>query len=608
MKGGPFGRYRLQELLGHGGMGEVWRAYDTATKRVVAIKVLPEHLARDGEFQRRFRREAEAAARISNPHIIPIHDYGEINGRLYVNMRLIEGRDLAEVLRRGPLEPGRAVRIIEQVASALHAAHRTGLVHRDVKPSNVLIDEDDFAYLIDFGIARALDETRLTSTGGLVGTMLYMAPERLGKDPAEDARADIYALACVLYECLTGEPPFDAANMAGLVLAHVNTPPPRPSVGRPAVPAEFDQIIRKGMAKDPNQRYVTTIELARAAHDAVITFVSDPMSATEIAPQRSAAGDSTSPPDQTLPAEKPLPPRGIMPTSAPTLPATPSVPLPSNSSVHGPTRRDPNALTLPDSTRRPEADASSPFTRSSTRRRAAIFTVLTFLGVVAVIFVSSAVVGNQRAPGPSPGADFDAPATVKQAADVMSKVTGMHVSLTVEGAVPNLAVTKLDGDVSSTPQTTATGTATLTVGRSNVDSKFVYVDNHLYSDVADPGKHFTDYGIGASICDVSTLLDPNRGLANILEHLQNPAVAGSEDINGVATNKITGKSNNDDVATLAGSRLNAADAPPTPTNVWIASDGSYQLVKIEFTPVQDGTMTMTMSEWGKEVTANRPPF
>ncbi|CAM3412359.1 hypothetical protein BST27_29645 [Mycobacterium intermedium] len=208
--------------------------------------------------------------------------------------------------------------------------------------------------------------------------------------------------------------------------------------------------------------------------------------------------------------------------------------------------------------------------------------------------------------GSSTPANIDAAATVKQAADVMSKVTGMHVSLTVKGAVPNLAVTKLDGDVSSTPHTTATGTATLTVGKDDVDSKFVYVDNHLYSDVADPGKHFTDYGNGASIYDVSTLLDPKRGLANILEHLQNPAVAGSEDINGVGTTKITGKSNNDDVATLAGSRLNAADAPPTPTTVWIASDGSYHLVKIEFIPVQNGTITMTLSEWGKQVTATKP--
>lgn len=213
---------------------------------------------------------------------------------------------------------------------------------------------------------------------------------------------------------------------------------------------------------------------------------------------------------------------------------------------------------------------------------------------------------NSGKGGSTTPANVDAAATVKQAADAMSKVTGMHLSLTVKGSVPNLAVTKLDGDVSSTPQTAANGTATLTVGKDNVDSKFVYVDGHLYSDVADPGNKFTDYGNGASIYDVSTLLDPKRGLANILAHLQNPAVAGSDKIDGVDATKITGKSSNDDVATLAGSALSAADAPPTPTTVWIASDGSYHLVKIEFTPVQNGTITMTLSDWGKQVTATKP--
>jgi serine/threonine kinase PknH len=156
VEGTPFGRYRLIELLGRGGMGEVWRAHDTATNRIVAIKLLPPHLAQDDTFVQRFRREAEAAAQLNSPHVIPIHDYGEIDGRLFVNMRLIEGRDLQEILADGPLEPARAVRIVEQVAKALHVAHRSGLVHRDVKPSNILLDEDDFAYLIDFGIARTL--------------------------------------------------------------------------------------------------------------------------------------------------------------------------------------------------------------------------------------------------------------------------------------------------------------------------------------------------------------------------------------------------------------------------------------------------------------------
>jgi len=196
VRGTPFGRYRLVELLGRGGMGEVWRAYDTVTDRIVAIKVLPAHLFEDEEFQRRFRREAHAAARLNHPHVIPIHDYGEIDGRLYVDMRLIEGRDLQTVLDEGPLGPTRAVRIIEQVAKALNAAHKIGLVHRDVKPSNILLDEDDFAYLIDFGIARSANQPKLTSTGAPIGTWAYMSPERMRAGEV-DARADIYALACV---------------------------------------------------------------------------------------------------------------------------------------------------------------------------------------------------------------------------------------------------------------------------------------------------------------------------------------------------------------------------------------------------------------------------
>jgi serine/threonine-protein kinase len=242
-------------------MGEVWRAHDTVTDRVVAIKLLPAQYSSDPTYQQRFRREAQAAARLNSPHVIPIYDYGDIDGRLFVCMRLIEGRDLHAELTSGPLPPARAVRIIEQVAKALHAAHRVGLVHRDVKPHNILLDQDDFAYLIDFGIARATDDTRMTGTGNAIGTFQYMAPERLGDSP-DDARADIYALACVLYECLTGQPPFPGSNMASLVAAHLNTPPPQPSTARTDLPAQLDDVVARGMAKNPDHRYGTTVELA----------------------------------------------------------------------------------------------------------------------------------------------------------------------------------------------------------------------------------------------------------------------------------------------------------------------------------------------------------
>jgi serine/threonine-protein kinase len=276
VEGTPFGRYRLIELLGRGGMGEVWRAHDTATNnRTVAIKLLPPQLAADRTFVARFRREADAAAGLNNPHIIPIHTYGEIDGRLYVDMRLVEGRDLEQVVAGGPLEPGRAVRIVEQVAKALHAAHKIGLVHRDVKPSNILLDEDDFAYLIDFGIARGADETGLTGSGSIIGSWHYMSPERLQAGEV-DARSDVYALACVLYECLTGNTPYPGNNTEQQVTAHLMVPPPRPSSTDPHVPATFDAVIATGMAKDPGLRYATTVELARAAREAITTPLAPP--------------------------------------------------------------------------------------------------------------------------------------------------------------------------------------------------------------------------------------------------------------------------------------------------------------------------------------------
>jgi serine/threonine protein kinase len=197
VEGTPFGRYQLIELLGRGGMGEVWRAHDTAIDRTVAPKMLLPHFAQDPEYDKRFRREAHAAARLNDPHVVPIYDVGEIDGRLYVTMRLINGVDLQTLLDSGPLEPARAVHIIEQIASALHSAHQAGLVHRDVKPSNILLTHNDFAYLIDFGIARATGDTALTSANTTIGTWAYMAPERFNTGQSAPS-SDIYALACWL--------------------------------------------------------------------------------------------------------------------------------------------------------------------------------------------------------------------------------------------------------------------------------------------------------------------------------------------------------------------------------------------------------------------------
>ena len=272
---GPrFGPYILTAVLGRGGMGVVYRAFDTVKGRRVALKVLIPELAADRAYQDRFRRESKRAARLSEPHIIPIHDYGQINGQLFIDMRLVEGTDLATVLHRdGPMPPAAAAWITAQVASALDAAHADGLIHRDVKPSNVLITGQGksmpFAYLIDFGIARVVSGGRLTTSSGAIGTVAYMAPERFAGSPG-DRRADVYSLACVLYECLTGRQPF-SGEMVAVMWAQLHGVPPAPSTLRPDLSAAVDEVVARGLAKDPAYRYGTAGELA----EAIVTATAD---------------------------------------------------------------------------------------------------------------------------------------------------------------------------------------------------------------------------------------------------------------------------------------------------------------------------------------------
>ncbi|WP_410615294.1 protein kinase domain-containing protein [Amycolatopsis sp. lyj-109] len=265
-----FGPYRIEGLLGRGGMGEVYRAYDTAHDRVVALKLLSEPFVTDEAFRARFRRESQIVARLREPHVIPIHAYGEIDGRLYLDMRLVEGRDLKELLADGPLDPARAAGIVAQVAGALDAAHADGLVHRDVKPSNVLVTSADFVYLVDFGIARSMtaEGTSITGTGNVIGTLDYMAPERFGDAPITGL-VDVYALACVFFECLTGHRPFPAEGAAAQMGAHLTAPPPVLSRARPGLPAALDAVVARGMAKNPADRYPTAGAFADAVRAAV---------------------------------------------------------------------------------------------------------------------------------------------------------------------------------------------------------------------------------------------------------------------------------------------------------------------------------------------------
>ncbi|WP_395726538.1 protein kinase domain-containing protein [Nakamurella sp.] len=274
MEDASFGPYELRGLLGRGGMGVVYEAFDREQNRVVALKLLPKALIQDEGFVERFRRESFAAARLSDPHVIPIHRYGDIDGRLYLDMRLVRGRDLGQVIEQdAPLPVSRAVSFIAQAAEALDAAHADNLVHRDVKPSNLLVTRHDFVYLVDFGIAHVFGMSTsgqaLTATGATIGTLDYMAPERFTGRGEVDARADVYSLACVLYESLTGQRPYPVDGLPALMHAHLDSPAPRAGAVRPDVPAALDRVIAIGMAKDPAARYPSTGDLARAATQAV---------------------------------------------------------------------------------------------------------------------------------------------------------------------------------------------------------------------------------------------------------------------------------------------------------------------------------------------------
>ena len=264
--------YRIESLIARGGMGEVYLATQSFPERKVALKVLPPDLASDPAFRERFIRESNAAASLEHPNIVPVYAAGESDGELYIAMRYVDGEDLRTLIEReGALSPERAVSICAQIADALDDAHEHGLVHRDVKPGNILVSRGDRAYLTDFGLIRRSElETDLTKTGQFMGTVNYVAPEQIRGEQV-DGRADVYSLACVLYECLTGEQPFRREFDVATLYAHLQDPVPRPSEQAAAVPAGVDEVISKGMAKRRDERYATAAEFARASQTKVNT-------------------------------------------------------------------------------------------------------------------------------------------------------------------------------------------------------------------------------------------------------------------------------------------------------------------------------------------------
>ncbi len=293
----PFGPYRLREQIGRGAMGRVYRAFDTRKNREVALKVIADHVVPSESARRRFLREAEVNGRLNHPNVVPVHDYGQIGEHLFIDMRLVDGAGLDSLLRTWQrLSPPRAVAMISDVAAALDAAHGLGIVHRDVKPANMLAacllerDSRDFVYLADFGIAQALvgaGSTRITGTGQAVGTLQYMAPERYASAPA-DRRSDVYALACVLYEMLTGRTPFRGRDLPTLMYQVTQTEPDSCRRHSPQVPVALDEVVRRGLAKDPAQRFASAGEMARAAEDALARRIAPVAAPAPTAPGRTA--------------------------------------------------------------------------------------------------------------------------------------------------------------------------------------------------------------------------------------------------------------------------------------------------------------------------------
>jgi serine/threonine-protein kinase len=284
LSGQQIAGFRLEHEIGHGGMAVVYRAQDLALGRIVAVKLLAPELARNESFRLRFASESRAAAAIDHPHIIPVFAAGESEGVLYIAMRYVEGRDLRSLLdRRGTLPVPQAVRITTQIASALDAAHAHGLVHRDVKPGNVLVAEGtdsehpEHVYLTDFGLTKKSSSlTGFTTVGQFVGTVDYVAPEQISGRPV-DGRGDLYSLGCLVFELLTGSAPYQRDDDLALLWAHLHAPPPLVGEVRPGLPPALDAVLAKALAKEPEDRYPTCMEFAAALRAASSAVVRHPM-------------------------------------------------------------------------------------------------------------------------------------------------------------------------------------------------------------------------------------------------------------------------------------------------------------------------------------------
>src|SRR5688572_29868356 len=341
--GSDFAGYRIEAIAGRGGMGIVYRARQLVPERVVALKAIAPGVSDDGSFRERFKRESQLAASIEHHNVIPVYEVGEAEGVLFIAMRFVDGTDLGSLIDDGgPLPPAEATFLTAQVASALDAAHAHGLVHRDVKPANVMIAGgagERHAYLTDFGLAKSTEsESGLTSSGVVVGTVDYIAPEQV-RGERLDARTDVYALGCVLFNALTGRVPYMAEATLAKMYAHAHEPVPSVLDLVPSLSPELDAVVQRAMAKDPADRYPSAGDLGRAARAAASAAPVAPPSAERNVARGEAATPPTTmssrpanvspvPPSEPAAAAPSEPSTSSLPASVPSAPALPSQPPP----------------------------------------------------------------------------------------------------------------------------------------------------------------------------------------------------------------------------------------------------------------------------------------
>jgi predicted Ser/Thr protein kinase len=296
LSGKQLGIYRIVAPLGEGGMAAVYKAYQPGMDRYVALKILPRHFASDPQFVARFKQEAQVLAKLQHPHILPVFDFGEAEGYTYIVMPFIESGTLIDLLKGQPLPLQKIRRIVSQLGDALDYAHSRGLVHRDVKPSNVLLDERGNCLLTDFGLAKIVEGSmNLTTSGAVLGTPAYMSPEQgLGQTP--DGRSDIYSLGVILYEMATGRAPFKAETPMAVMIKHIHDPLPMPTSINPKLIDPVERVILKAMAKEPADRYATASEIVQAIHEAIPEGMEEATSVGDAATGASASTQTVASP------------------------------------------------------------------------------------------------------------------------------------------------------------------------------------------------------------------------------------------------------------------------------------------------------------------------